>query len=106
MGIEKKSPKGIMKRNIKLWQRIALVALTAIVPMVAITVYVISTSINKDIAFGVQESKGNTYQRPLEKLLNLIPQHQALARKAAAGDAKAKGQIPALHQQVDQAFAD
>ena len=93
-----------MKKNIKLWHRIVLVALTGIVPMVAITVYVISTSINKDIAFGVQEGKGNAYQRPLEKLLDLFPQHQALARKALAGDATAKSQLPQLQQQIDQAF--
>jgi len=95
-----------MKRNFKLWHRIALVALTGTVPMVLITVYVISTSINKDIAFGVQEMKGNTYQRPLEKLLNLLPQHQAVAREALAGETAAKNQLAQLQQQVDQAFGD
>ena len=95
-----------MKREIKLWQRLVIVALAGTLPMVAITMYVISSSINKDIRFGVQESRGNAYQRPLEKLLELFPQHEALARKTLAGDAAATSQLPQVKQQIDQALGE
>jgi hypothetical protein len=95
-----------MKTKFKLWHRILLVAIAGTVPMVAITVYVISTSINKDIAFGEQEKRGNTYQRPLETLLNLVPQHQAAARRVLGGDADAKNQLSQLQHQIDDAFSE
>lgn len=91
--------------SITLWQRMVLVALTAIVPLLGVTIYVISTSINKDISFGQQEMKGDVFQRPLEQLLDLLPQHQAAARKLANGDNDAKNQMAAIEHQIDQAFA-
>ena len=71
-------------RPMRLWHRIVLVALIGTLPLLAITVWVISVSINKDIDFGLQEEKGNAFQRPLEVLLDLLPRHQDTARKALA----------------------
>src|SRR5208283_5019858 len=94
-----------MKSEAKLWHRILLVALAGMVPMVAITLFVIGASINKQIAFGEQEMRGNVFQRPLEQLLDLLPRHEAMARKALAGDVNARAQLPGLQNQVDQALA-
>src|ERR1017187_10002768 len=93
-----------MKSTTKLWHRIVLVALTGTVPLLAVTVFVISTSINKDIDFGLQEVKGDVFQRPVEQLLDLLPRHQAAARAALGGDASAKANLAQLQQQIDQAF--
>jgi methyl-accepting chemotaxis protein len=95
-----------MDSKIKLWQRLVIVALTGVVPMLAITLFVISSSINKDINFGEQETRGNTYQRSLEKLLELFPQHEALARKALAGDAAANNQLAQVKEQIDHALGE
>jgi len=45
--------------------------------MVAITLGVITISINKDIDFGRWESHGVAYQRPLQQLLDLVPRYGA-----------------------------
>ena len=92
------------KTSIKMWHRIALVGLTGIAPMLAVTLYLISTSINKDIDFGAQEMKGNAFQWPLERLLDLLPRCQAVARQALAGDVSAKDQLAQLQSQVDEVF--
>ncbi|HLP77539.1 MAG TPA: methyl-accepting chemotaxis protein [Candidatus Paceibacterota bacterium] len=91
--------------SFKLWHRIVLVALTGTIPLLAVTLFVISTSINKDIDFGIQETKGNRFQVPLEQLLDLLPRHQAQAERALRGDVQAKGQLPDLQRKIDQAFA-
>jgi hypothetical protein len=79
--------------QLRQWHRIVLAVVTGTVPLIVINLWVISTSINKDIQFGLQEMKGNAYQRPLEKLLDLLPQHEAAARRVLAGDADAKDRM-------------
>ena len=93
-----------MKRNIKLWQYMILAALIGVVPMTGILLVVIGSSVNKDINFGVQEMRGNAFQRPLEQLLDLFPRYQAAARKALAGDESAKAGMADLRQQIDSQF--
>ena len=92
-------------RQMKLWHRIVLAVASGTIPLILINFWVLSTSVNKDINFGLQEMQGNEYQRPLEKLLDLLPQHQAAARQVAAGDAGAKDKLSSLQQQIDEAFA-
>ena len=50
------------------------------------------------------EQKGNVYQRPLEELLELIPQHRKLAQHALSGDAAARSEIAAKGAEIDLAF--
>ncbi len=79
-----------------LWQRMALVILAGVAPMAAITLAVITISINKDIDFGRWETYGLIYQRPLERLLDAIPRYQ---------NATAANERDALRQQIDEAFS-
>src|SRR5581483_9135273 len=62
-----------------LTQRLAavgvLVAITLAVPL-----YFIARGFSKDIEFTVLERYGNQYQRPLEDLLEYLPEHESLAR--------------------------
>ena len=48
----------------------------------SLMLYLFISSINENIRFAQMEKKGNEYQRPLEELLELIPQHRALAQRA------------------------
>ncbi|HNX05319.1 MAG TPA: hypothetical protein PKI32_07435, partial [Opitutales bacterium] len=57
----------------RLSQSIALLILSSVVPMVAITIGVIMVSIEKDVDFGLWEQYGVTYQRPLESILDAAP---------------------------------
>jgi hypothetical protein len=92
-----------MKKNhaFKLWHYLVLSAAVGLVPMTGILLSVISISVNKDINFGKQELRGNTFQRPLEKLLDLFPRYQAAAVSAAAGVETARADLTGLQQQIE-----
>jgi len=90
-----------MMRSIKLWQYILLAAMIGVLPMTGILLFVISTSVNKDINFGLQEMKGDAFQRPLEQLLDLFPRYQAAAARALAGDESAKARMADVQQQIE-----
>jgi len=93
-----------LKNTVKLWQWIVAVALTGIIPLVAISSFLIYNSINKSIDFGKQEVRGNDFQRPLEVLLDLLPCYQAVARQALGGSPDALQEMANLRSQVDTAF--
>jgi methyl-accepting chemotaxis protein len=59
--------------------RLALLAVVFVVPLTAIIVWLILQSINPNIEVASLEQAGDAYQRPLEQLLDLIPQHQLAA---------------------------
>ncbi|MFA5257937.1 MAG: methyl-accepting chemotaxis protein [Opitutales bacterium] len=54
--------------------------------MVAITLGVMTISINKDIDFGKWEAYGIVYQRPLEQILDLLPRYKDASAKFASGE--------------------
>ena len=83
-----------------------IVALSGMVPLIAILLYVIASSINSNIAFTSLERDGVAYQKPLGVLLDLIPQYQASARKAAGGDSSGADQLKVLQGRIDQAFSN
>ena len=91
-------------RSLKLWHYILLAAVIGLLPMTGILLFVIGTSVNKDINFGLQEMRGNAFQRPLEALLDLFPRYEAAARKAQAGDESAKAGLADLQRQMDSQF--
>src|SRR5215218_3225796 len=92
-----------MRTRITITQRLILISLIVSLPLVAITVYLVVTSVNKDIDFGRWEKMGNAYQRPLEKLLEFIPQHEALAR-ASSSDASIEARRQLVAGKIDAAF--
>ena len=94
-----------MKNKIKLWQWIVLVALTGSVPLVIISSLLIHNSINKSISFSEQEVRGDAFQGPLEQLLDLLPRHQAAARKALEGNDSGKQSMSEIQRLADSAFA-
>jgi hypothetical protein len=83
----------------KLWT----ISLAYSLPIAVLLVLMIQ-GVNKDIDFAQMELYGNAYQRPLERLLELIPQHQLLAAHATQGDDHARGQMMTAQLQVDKAF--
>ncbi len=84
--------------RIKLWQSIAAVIAVAVVPMVAITLGVVTISINKDIDFGRWERFGLVYQRPLEQLLDALPRYRH------AADTADRAAADAIRAEIDEAF--
>ncbi len=87
--------------GLKVAQKLALISVVFMIPD-SVMLYLFITSINENIQFAKLEQTGNEYQRPLERLLDLIPQHRMLAR-STAGDAAAD-LLTAKQQEIDNAF--
>src|SRR5439155_1620843 len=88
--------------QIKLATRIALIALVTAVPLLGVTLFFIFTTASKDIRFGQWELYGNEYQRPLETLLQWLPQHQSLVTRARAGDGSVGSALLALPEMQER----
>ena len=84
----------------KLW----LIGFTASVPFVAITCYLVTSSVNKDIRFGQWEQFGNAYQRPLETLLAAIPEHAVLTAQRPANDPALRATIAGKQSEIELGF--
>ena len=87
--------------NLRVSQKLMLVSVFFMLPD-SIMLYLFITGINENIQFGQLEQVGNQYQRPLERLLELIPQHRLLARsgRAVGNDQK----LAAKQSEIDAAF--
>jgi methyl-accepting chemotaxis protein len=90
--------------RVKLWQSVVLVIVVGVVPMVAITLGVITISINKDINFGRWEAYGLEYQRPLEAILDGLPRHRYACLENKQQEVKAEeGRIERAFGELDAA---
>ena len=66
--------------NLKVAQKLALISFVFVLPD-SIMLYLFITSINENIHFAKLEQVGNEYQKPLERLLHLVPQQRLDARR-------------------------
>ena len=89
--------------NLKISQKLALISILFVMPD-SVMLYLFITAINANIQFARLEQKGNEYQRPLEDLLELIPQHGQLALRALAGEQSARGELAKSEAQIDRTF--
>ena len=78
--------------------RVWLASLSVALPITAVTLYFLSTGVQKDIAFAEQEQAGDRFQRPLESLLDQLSAH---AIAASHGDTASLG---ALESEIGDAF--
>lgn len=89
--------------NLKVSQKLALISIFFVLPD-SVMLYLFITAINDSITFARMEQKGNQYQRPLEELLELVPQHRQLAQRAVEGDSGAHTAMARKAAQIDAAF--
>jgi methyl-accepting chemotaxis protein len=66
--------------------------------------FLVSKGANQDIDFASKEKIGVAYQAPLEKLLQLVPQHQDLVESALSGDDRAKLAAADAEVRIDSVF--
>ena len=90
------------KSTATILHRLIVVAATAVLPLLAVSVFVIWSSINPDIEFVTQERRGNDLQKPLAVLLDALPRHQAATQLGTAGAAAATD----LARRIDTALAE
>jgi signal transduction histidine kinase/DNA-binding response OmpR family regulator len=89
--------------GLRVSQKLMLIGFFFMIPD-SIMLYLFITEINANIAVARLEQVGNRYQRPLERLLDLVPRHRLLAREALGGDAEAQGQLAKVAADIDAAF--
>jgi PAS domain S-box-containing protein len=97
-----------MKRwfhNLKISQKLMLISILFVMPD-SVMLYLFITAINDNIHFARLEQKGNEYQRPLEDLLELIPQHGQLALRALAGRQSVAKELSANEEKIVRAFGN
>ena len=90
-------------RNLKISQKLMLIGIFFILPD-SVMLYFFITGINENIHFARLEQNGNEYQRPLETLLELIPQHARLVDHVLSGTTTTKV-LAAKQAEIDTAFA-
>ncbi|HEX5218926.1 MAG TPA: methyl-accepting chemotaxis protein [Verrucomicrobiae bacterium] len=95
-----------MLKKLKVTHKLVLMVCGIALPLVAVTFFATIKGVNKDINFAVQEKKGNAFQRPLQALLDALPQHQWYASAVARGDQAAKAMMLEKQVQIDQIFVD
>ena len=76
-------------RNIKLSAKLTSIGIAFVLPL-GVLLYISVSNINSQISFSSLETQGNSFQRPLEKLLEYLP----------------KATQPDGQRQTDQAFAE
>jgi signal transduction histidine kinase len=95
--------------QLKVSQKLMLISVFFLMPD-SFMLYMFITGINANIEVARLEMKGNEYQRPLEDLLQRIPQHRldVIAASAAHPDAPALGPpsqaLRETEQQIDAGF--
>lgn len=89
--------------NLKVSQKLLLISIFFVMPD-SLMLYLFITGINESIQFSQMEAKGNEYQRPLEELLKLIPQHRLLADGTIPDQPQEKAARASLQKQIDGAF--
>ena len=95
-----------MLKKLKVSHKLMLLVGAVALPLVGWTIYATINGVTKDIKFAQLEKQGNALQRPLQALLDAIPQHQWLAQAVARGDVAAKTMLLEKEVQIDQIFAD
>src|SRR5260221_6480327 len=88
--------------RLRLSRKLMLISIIFMIPdSVLLTLFLLS--INENIRFARWEQYGNEFQRPLEELLEAVPQHLWLSQKAAV-DASQRAKLIELETRMDGGF--
>jgi PAS domain S-box-containing protein len=90
-------------QDLKVAQKLMLISVFFVLPD-SVMLYLFITAINDNIEFARMEAKGNQYQRPLEELLELIPQHRLLAQRVRTAEPAASAKLAQKQNQIDRTF--
>ena len=90
-------------QGLKVSQKLMLISVLFMIPdMVLLCLFL--TSINANIHFAQWEQYGNEYQRPLEVLLEYLPNHLLLARQSVAHASHPTAGLTNLQARIDRAL--
>ncbi|MFZ5806942.1 MAG: methyl-accepting chemotaxis protein [Verrucomicrobiota bacterium] len=92
-------------RNLKIATKLIISAVAFAASIIVLLYFLIQVQ-NGNIQFAEQEMRGDQYQRPLVKLLTLIPEHRRLAMQAANGESQISSKLSSLEKDIDEAFKE
>src|SRR5207244_949490 len=92
-------------RDTAVWKRIVLVGVTGALPLFVVALILIHVAYSGAIDFALQEQRGNALERPLERLLQLLPLHQLAARRQLAGESPPQLSLAESQRRIDDALA-
>src|SRR5438477_6782635 len=91
-------------QNLKVSQKLMLISVFFVMPD-SLMLYLFITGINENIRFAQMEKKGNEYQRALEALVELVPEHRLLAQRALPGPPPDPDELGKKQGQIEAALA-
>ncbi len=90
--------------RLKVSQKLALISVLFMIPdTVLLCLFLLS--INENIHFARWERYGNEYQRPLEELLQYLPDHLLIARRPAAERTRRNAELTRISVRIDAALS-
>jgi PAS domain S-box-containing protein len=91
--------------RLRVSRKLMLISVAFMIPdSILLTLFLLD--INSDIHFAESEQLGNEYQRPLERLLQYLPQHRVLTRDLGVGLDPTNAGLLSVQRRVDDAFAE
>jgi twitching motility protein PilJ len=91
-------------QNLKVWQRLVLIALLMGLPIPVIT-YLLVSERNNSIDIARKEELGVNYMGPLESLMKDLGRHRTMMHGFLRGDLLLKNQAMEIERRIDQHFA-
>lgn len=92
-----------MLKKLSISEKLSIIGIAVLIP-IGVLLFLAVKGLNHHIWFGSWEKHGNEYQRPLERLLQLVPQHRLATRRAALNVAGARDEVVKREAEIDEAF--
>lgn len=92
-----------MLKNIRIWQKLSLIAIVLIIPVVVLLFFLL-TEQNKAIDFATRERQGVEYLSTLRQLLREVQEHRTYVSAVLGGDASYRNQVQTEQGEIDDAF--
>jgi methyl-accepting chemotaxis protein len=94
-----------MFRTLKIWQKLALVAIVMVIPLAALMVLFVGSR-NEQIDSARSELASLDYEASLRRLLETLPAHRDLMSTVLGGDTSKTGLAESAARKVDEAFSE
>ncbi len=92
-------------KNMSFGKKMTVSMISFVMP-ICILAYMMFNVQTEGINFASLERDGNTYQRPLEKVLKAVSLHKIYAQRVAMGHAESRAKLDSLVSEADQGFSD
>ncbi len=103
--VENRLAQWSLVKNLKIWQKCALIALPFLLPVAAL-VYLVVTQNNDAIAVVQSELHGLEYLRPVKKLTAEITDHRGLTARVANGDTRADAERATVGKAIEDTIRE